>query len=174
MGYTLESFASECHNILADDPGVAGREKVRDLLKQVLVDSTFVAENFSENNDAPRSVLYEDDNLGFAICSHVYKREAMSKPHAHGAHWAIYGQVAGQTEMFDYEFVDTPVTDDDTGTCRATRSYVLKPGDAHLYNVGDLHAPRREGATKLVRIEGMNLDKIKRVYHEEVKAEAAD
>ena len=118
MGYTLESFASECHDILADDPGVTGREKVRDLLKQVLVDSTFVAENFSENNDAPRSILYEDDKLGFAICSHVYKREAMSKPHAHGAHWAIYGQVAGQTEMFDYEFIDTPVTDDDTGMPR--------------------------------------------------------
>ena len=29
MGYTLESFASECHDILADDPGVTGREKVR-------------------------------------------------------------------------------------------------------------------------------------------------
>lgn len=174
MGYTLEKFASECHDILAADPGVAGREKVRDLLKQVLVDDTFVAENFPDSNDAPRSILYEDDKLGFAICSHVYKREAMSKPHAHGAHWAIYGQVAGQTEMFDYEFVDPPASEDDSGTCRATRSYTLKPGDAHLYNVGDLHAPRREGATKLVRIEGMNLDKIKRVYHAEVEADAAD
>ena len=76
MGYTLESFASECHDILADDPGVAGREKVRDLLKQVLVDSTFVAENFSENNDAPRSILYEDDKwaLRFAHMSISAKR----------------------------------------------------------------------------------------------------
>ena len=174
MGYTLGKFASECHAILAEDSGVAGREKVRALLCDVLVDETFVEENFSESNDAPRSVLYEDDKLGFAICSHVYKREAMSKPHAHGAHWAIYGQVEGQTEMFDYEFVDAPATEDDSGTCRATRSYTLKPGDAHLYNVGDLHAPRREGATKLIRIEGVNLDTIKRVYHEEVDAAAAE
>ena len=174
MGYTLEKFSSECYDILLADPGVTGREKVRDLLKSVLIDETFVAENFPESNDAPRTILYEDDKLGFAICSHVYKREAMSKPHAHGAHWAIYGQIAGQTEMFDYEFVDAPATENDAGTCRTTRSYMLNPGDAHLYNVGDLHAPRREGATKLVRIEGMNLDKIKRVYHEEVKVEAAN
>ncbi len=173
MGYTLEKFASECHDILAADPGPKGREKVRDLLSKVLVDSTFVAENFPESNDAPRTILYEDDDLGFAICSHVYKREAMSKPHAHGAHWAIYGQVAGQTEMFDYEFVDAPASEDDSGTCKATRSYILKPGDAHLYNEGDLHAPKREGATKLVRIEGKNLDTIKRVYHEEIGAAAA-
>ena len=76
-------------------------------------------------------------------------------------------------EMFDYEFVDAPASGDDSGTCKTTRSYTLKPGDAHLYNVGDLHAPRRAGATKLVRIEGVNLDTIKRVYHEEVGAQAA-
>ena len=174
MGYTLKRFASECHDILAADSGVAGREKVRTLLTEVLVDETFVTENFPNSNDAPRSILYEDDDLHFAICSHVYKREAMSKPHAHGAHWAIYGQVAGQTEMFDYEFVDAPTFEDGAGTCKTTRSYVLKPGDAHLYNVGDLHAPKREGATKLVRIEEVNLDTIKRVYHEEVSAQAAE
>ena len=65
MGYTLEKFASECHDILADDSGVAGREKVRTLLTQVLVDETFVAENFPDSNDAPRSILYEDDELGY-------------------------------------------------------------------------------------------------------------
>ena len=74
MGYALEKFASECHDILAADSGVAGREKVRTLLTKALVDETFVAENFPDSNDAPRSILYEDDELGFAICSHVYKR----------------------------------------------------------------------------------------------------
>ena len=174
MGYTLKNFADGCHDILMEDCGVAGREKVRALLCEVLVDPAFVSETFPDSNVLPRTVLYEDEALGFAICSHVYKREAMSKPHAHGAHWAIYGQVAGQTEMFDYQFVDAPKNEDESGTCRATRSYVLKPGDAHLYNVGDLHAPRREGATKLIRIEGVNLDTIKRVYHEEVSAAAAE
>jgi hypothetical protein len=42
------------------------------------------------------------------------------------------------------------------------RTYVLQPGDAHFYDVGVVHSPRRDGLTKLVRIEGANLDHIKR------------
>ncbi len=33
---------------------------------------------------------------------------------------------------------------------------------AHLYNEGDLHSPRRESETRLIRIEGTDLTKIKR------------
>ena len=29
----------------------------------------------------------------------------------------------------------------------------MKPGDAHLYDVGAVHSPKRDGLTKLVRIE---------------------
>ena len=42
------------------------------------------------------------------------------------------------------------------------QTYTLAPGMAHLYNEGDLHAPRRNGPTRLIRIEGMNMDKVKR------------
>jgi len=45
---------------------------------------------------------------------------------------------------------------------RFVRDYALKPGMAHLYNEGDLHSPRRDGPTKLLRIEGKNLDKVRR------------
>ena len=174
MSYTLKIFAKECREILTTEPGITGREKLRSLLCKVLVDDMFISENFPESNDAARTILYEDDVLGFCICSHVYRHEAMSKPHAHGPHWAIYGQVSGTTEMFDYEFVKKPSSENETGKCRSTRSYKLEPGDAHLYNVGDLHAPKREGATKLIRIEGKNLDTIKRVYHEELQVKAAE
>ena len=44
----------------------------------------------------------------------------------------------------------------------AEKTYVMKPGDAHLYDVGAVHSPKRDGLTKLVRIEGANLDRIKR------------
>ena len=49
------------------------------------------------------------------------------------------------------------------------KSYSLKPGMAHVYNEGDLHAPRREASTKLIRIEGRNLDKIRRFGYELVQ-----
>ena len=42
--------------------------------------------------------------------------------------------------------------------------YTLKPGDSHFYDVHDIHSPNRETVTKLVRIEGANLDRIKRSH----------
>jgi hypothetical protein len=39
---------------------------------------------------------------------------------------------------------------------------VLKPGMAYLYDEGVLHSPRREADTRLIRIEGMDLTKVKR------------
>jgi hypothetical protein len=43
-----------------------------------------------------------------------------------------------------------------------TRTYVLQPGDAHFYDVGVVHSPKRDDLTKLVRIEGTNLDHVQR------------
>ena len=42
------------------------------------------------------------------------------------------------------------------------KTYVLKPGDSHFYDVGVVHSPKRDGLTKLVRIEGRNLDHVQR------------
>ena len=44
MGYTLEQFSSECHRILAEDPGVEGRKKVCALVQDVLKDEDFVSQ----------------------------------------------------------------------------------------------------------------------------------
>ncbi len=56
----------------------------------------------------------------------------------------------------------TPPADGRPGRVERVRSYRLKPGDAHVYEVGDIHAPLRDGPTKLIRIEGRNTDKIER------------
>ena len=42
------------------------------------------------------------------------------------------------------------------------KSYVLRPGDAHFYDVGVIHSPNRSLITRLIRIEGANLDHVKR------------
>ena len=39
---------------------------------------------------------------------------------------------------------------------------------AHVYNEGDLHAPRRDGPTALLRIEGTDMSKVKRLRYEAV------
>ena len=48
------------------------------------------------------------------------------------------------------------------GKVEKVRTYKLTPGAAYLYNEGDLHSPRREGDTRLIRIEGTDLSRIKR------------
>jgi hypothetical protein len=44
---------------------------------------------------------------------------------------------------------------------------------ARVYNEGDLHSPRREGPTRLIRLEGTNMDRVKRLKYEAVEAARA-
>jgi hypothetical protein len=166
MGYTLEQFSSECHRILTEDPGVAGRKKVCALVQDVLKDEEFVATHL--HDDVPeRKILYEDPQLGFCILGHVNRGAKESKPHDHGPTWAIYGQARGNTIMSDWALLE-PASEDKPGKVRLVKEYALVPGDAYLYNEGDLHSPRREGSTRLIRIEGRNVEKIRRLAYEAV------
>src|SRR5215469_9476425 len=166
MGYSLEQFSAECHRILKQDPGVEGRKKVCGLVQQVLKDDAFVRTHLDD--DVPdRKVLYEDPELGFCILGHVYHGAKDSNPHDHGPSWAIYGQARGETVMTDYEPVARP-GEGKAGKARAIREYRLTPGMAYLYNEGDLHSPRREGSTRLIRIEGKNMEKVQRFPYDRV------
>jgi len=44
----------------------------------------------------------------------------------------------------------------------------LTPGKAYVDNEGDLHSPRRHGATKLIRVESGNVQKIRRLAYEAI------
>jgi len=166
MPYTLEQFAAACRKILKAEPGTEGRKKVCALVQEVLQDKTFVAAHLRD--DTPeRKVLYEDPELGFCILAHVYKGPREASPHDHGPSWAIYGQAYGETEMSDWALVE-PASDNKKGKVRWVRSYTLTPGVAHLYNEGDLHSPRRTAPTRLIRIEGKNMDKVRRLAYESV------
>ena len=166
MGYSLEQFSAECHRILEQDPGVEGRKQVCALVRNVLEDGDFVTQHLGD--DVPeRKVLYEDPELGFCILGHVYHGAKNSNPHDHGPSWAIYGQAAGETIMTDYACLARP-GEGKPGKARAVKDYTLTPGMAYLYNEGDLHSPRRDGTTRLIRIEGRNMEKVQRFPYERV------
>jgi hypothetical protein len=164
MGYDLQQFSADCHRILAVDPGVAGRQKVCALLQQALKDEGFVAAQLRAETPE-REIVYEDKELGFCILAHSYQGAKESAPHDHGPSWAIYGQARGETEMTDWSLV-APASTDRPGKVRFVRSYKLTPGMAYVYNEGDLHSPKRSGPTGLIRIEGTNMDKVKRLKYE--------
>jgi len=164
MAYTLEHFSAACRQILKADPGSGGRQKICALLREVLKDEAFLANHLGD--EVPeRKVLYEDPELGFCILAHVYKGPRESQPHDHGPSWAIYGQARGETEMTDWELVEA-ASEGKPGKVCPVETYTLKPGMAHLYNEGNLHSPRRSGPTRLIRIEGRNMDKVRRLPYE--------
>ncbi len=164
MNRTIEQFAAACHDILKAEPNPAGRSKVCALLQNFLKDEQFVS-TYIRDETPERQVLYEDPELGFCILAHHYRGAKNSSPHDHGPYWAIYGQARGETEMSDYELLE-PASADTVGKCRKTRTYKLTPGVAHVYNEGDLHSPARADSTRLIRIEGTNMERVKRLKYE--------
>jgi hypothetical protein len=171
MTQTIDQFAHACHDILKAEPNPAGRSKVCALLQDLLKDEQFVS-TYIKDETPERQILYEDPELGFCILAHHYRGAKTSSPHDHGPYWAIYGQARGETEMSDYELLE-PASPEKPGKVRKTRTYKLTPGVAHVYNEGDLHSPKRVDSTMLIRIEGVNMEKVKRLKFEEAKNEPA-
>jgi predicted metal-dependent enzyme (double-stranded beta helix superfamily) len=168
MAQTLESFAATCRDILRLDDTPGGRQRIADRLHALLADPAFVAAQFA-GPTAERHVLYEDPHLGFCILAHDYRGPKESRPHDHGPSWAIYGQAAGETSMADYAVLHQ-ASADAAGQVRRSRTYTLSPGDVHVYNEGDVHSPSRAGPTRLIRIEGTNMERVRRAAFEVVGA----
>ena len=164
MDAKLEQFAAKCHEYLKAEPGPAGREKVVSAREAVRKDGAFVAQHLGDGTGS-RDMLYEDGELGFCILAHAYEGASQSSPHDHGPAWAIYGQAKGETEMTEWEVIE-PASPERAGKVKPLKTYTLKPGMACLYNEGQLHSPHRESSTRLIRIEGRNLDNLKRLRYE--------
>ena len=166
MTQTLHDFAAQCRAILLTDNTPAGRSKLASMLQEALRDDAFVAEQFDDASPE-RKILYEDPDLGFCILAHNYTGPKESPPHDHGLSWAIYGQAQGETLMSDWNLLEA-ASPDKPGKVTKARDYKLSPGAAHVYNEGDLHSPSRKGPTRLIRIEGTNMEKVKRLPYQAV------
>src|SRR5256884_6763064 len=162
MTYSLTQLAADIRETLKADAGPAAKEKVGGYVPKGLTDKTLVATHLKDRAPGahPREVLYEDPELGFCICGHVYSGPAHGSPHDHGSSWAIYGQAVGVTEITDWRIVakgsrDTP------SLVEPVKTYAMNPGDAHLYDVGAVHSPQRDTPLRLLRLEGTDLHHVK-------------
>jgi predicted metal-dependent enzyme (double-stranded beta helix superfamily) len=168
MTQSLDAFAARVRDILQQEDTPAGRQKVAALLRDALRDRAFV-ETLFDASSPERKIVHEDPALGFCILAHRYTDAKNSPPHDHGPSWAIYGQADGETVMTDWTVVD-PAAAGQPAKVQKVREYTLTPGVAHVYNEGDLHSPSRAGPTRLVRIEGTNMEKVQRGRYEAVSA----
>lgn len=163
MSYTLDQLASDIHSTLKADSGPGGINTVCSHVSRALKDDAFVAKHMTARgpDGDPREVLYEDPELGFCICAHVYADKAHGKPHDHGTSWAIYGQASGSTEMTDWRIVEKG-DGEKPHLVEPVKTYTLERGDAHFYDIGAVHSPKRDAPTNLLRVEGANLDNVER------------
>jgi len=163
MAITLSQLADDIRGVLAADTGSDGKARICQLVSRCLADQEFIAAHLKTRAPGanPREILFEDPELGFCICGHVYDQPANGAAHDHGPSWAIYGQATGVTEMTDWRIVERGSGERPT-LVEPVRTYLMQPGDAHFYDVGDVHSPKREAPVTLIRIEGQNLDLIKR------------
>ncbi len=163
MVYTLSQMADDIRAELSARPAGECADALCAIVSRALKDQAFVDAHLRDRAPGanPREVLYEDPELGFCICGHVYQGAAVTGPHDHGSSWAIYGQVDGATEMTDWKIVERGAGDAPS-LVEPVRTYTLRPGDAHFYDVGDVHSPKRDAPTRLVRVEGANLDRVTR------------
>ena len=161
LTYSLQNLVTDVKTILQRDGIEKGSDQVCYFVQKALMDQNFIPMNLSDRKKgtAEREILYEDPELGFCVCGHVYNQEANGSPHDHGSSWAVYGQAAGETEMTEWEIVKQ---DNDIKLVKEIKKYVMKPGDVKFYNVGDVHSPIRKEPVRLLRIEGKNLDNVER------------
>ncbi|MEM6624860.1 MAG: hypothetical protein AAF674_21790 [Pseudomonadota bacterium] len=163
MPMTLEALAAEIRTALERGTIDEVAPEICASVSRALTDDGFVARHLPDRSAGahPREVLYEDADLGFCICGHVFEGPAETGPHDHGNSWAVYGQASGETEMTDWQIVQEG-TGESPIMVEPARRYTLARGDAHFYGVGAVHSPKRVASTRLVRVEGANLDTIKR------------
>lgn len=163
MAVTLDTLAADLKRELSGQDIDSCNDAVCGLIRSALLDDAFVAEHLPDRTEGehPRAVLHEDPELGFCICGHVYEGAAESGPHDHGSSWAIYGQASGTTVMTDWK-ITVPGTGETASKVVPQRKYTLVRGDAHFYGVGAVHSPKRDAPTRLIRVEGANLDHVKR------------
>src|SRR6185312_7708690 len=152
MTYSLTQLAADIRETLKADSDPAAKQKVCGYVSKALTDKTLVATHLKDRAPGahPREVLYEDPELGFCICGHVYDGPANGSPHDHGSSWAIYGQATGVTEMTDWRIVE-PGNGEAPTLVEPVPPHHLPPGDAHLYDVGAVHSPNRAAPVKLIR-----------------------
>jgi len=161
LSYSLKDLALDIKSTLQTHGIKKGSDTLCYYVKKALMDQNFVPKYLSDRIDGQleREILYEDREHGFCICGHVYDKEVKGFPHDHGPSWAIYGQAIGETEMTDWKIVKK---EQDTIFVKPDKVYLMKPGDVHFYDIGFVHSPMRKDAVRLLRIEGENLDNIKR------------
>ena len=139
--------------------GTSGLNDIADSLKPLLRDTEFAAVAFVDPTVRKR-VLFHDAETDVYVLAHAHEAGKRGRPHSHGASWAVYGNVAGVTEMTEWQRVNP--ADESHTELVASSHYRLAPGDARAYPPHLIHSTAHPEHARVIRITGTDLDHIPR------------
>jgi predicted metal-dependent enzyme (double-stranded beta helix superfamily) len=152
MSYSLEDFCDQTRAILLQNDDHDGRESIRQKLELLLNDPTFCSTYVGSDNDPGVNQIFEDSNLKFCVLTYNMPESRTSPPHDHGRSWAVYGQAAQYTDMTIWSAAGN---DDDK--IEPIRQFRLEPGQAGLFDAGEIHSIEYPDDAKFVRVTGVDM-----------------
>jgi predicted metal-dependent enzyme (double-stranded beta helix superfamily) len=162
MAYSLQQFCADSRAILTSNGLDKALPQVADKLKRLLVDADFVAQTFDDDMPPGKRVLHHDKETGMYVLAHVQQAGKGGTPHSHGASWAIYGNVQGNTDMTEWRRVNAE--SEDHAVLELAGKYTVGPGQTGAYGPGVIHSTAHPAKAWVVRVTGTDLDTIPR-YH---------
>ena len=153
MGYTLDNFCDDTRGILKETDDSGSREKIRLKLEQLLADQTFCEKYAGPDDNSGMTHIYEDAELHFCVLAYNMEKPRTSPPHDHGNSWAVYGQVAGYTDMTIW------AAGEGADKIEETRRFRLDPGQAGLFDTREIHSIDYPAGSKFIRITGVDMSK---------------
>lgn len=161
MAYDFRDFCNDCRATLKSDPGPNGRQRIREHLTKLLADPKFVDDHVGDRLPPGKHLLFEDPELGFVVLGYHYPREGGGTPHNHGDSWAVYGQARDYTDVKVFRRKDD-ATNKDSFDLEVIEEIRMTPGHAELFDVGVIHSISFPAGSRVVRITGTDLDKIRK------------
>ena len=158
MNATFDRFTAELVAIVKTK-GVAGLSDVAEALRPLLRDSEFAALAFSDLTIRKR-VLFHDADTDVYVLAHIHEAGKRGKPHSHGASWAVYGNVAGVTEMTEWRRINAE--SEPHAVLEPSSRYRLDPGDSRAYPPYLIHSTAHPEHALVIRVTGTDLDRIPR------------
>jgi predicted metal-dependent enzyme (double-stranded beta helix superfamily) len=152
MSYSLDDFCNQTRAILQQNDDHDGRDSVRQKLELLLSDPAFCATYAGPDSDPGVNQIFEDKNLKFCVLTYNMAESRTSPPHDHGGSWAVYGQVSQYTDMTIWAKAGK---DDDK--IEPVRQFRLEPGQAGLFDAGEIHSIQYPDDAKFVRVTGVDM-----------------
>jgi len=159
MAYGIDEFCEESREILKEDSGPDGRDKVRANLEKLLSNPEFIAAECGPDAEPGIRTIYRDKDTKFNVLVHVYEEGKKGPPHDHGRSWAIYGQASGWTDMTVWDRKDDG-SKEGFADLQERETFRLEPGMAGKFDVGDIHSIHFPDGARFVRVTGTDLDAI--------------